>query len=263
MSTSQFILEGYCQGAYPVEGLQEITSESWYNEILEAIRGNDLGEALKIAKEHFSAQYITESISRFEENGIRYIRTVETNLSLPFIENDENTDIPLFKWAGAHFLMEAPTEIVSEWIASDDDGKNTFCQERFDEWFGSDDCLQDGCGYHLGSCWYDLEGFGENGCSIVPSSVVAGLGTVLSILETKVTSAHQNANQKKWNELLNKLPSEYPLTGRDLEIIYKLLEEECPLATGGEESFNNIDKWARLAGYTKTSKFLEAIMALS
>ena len=76
MSTSQFILEGYCQGAYPVEGLQEITTESWYNEILEAIRANDPGTALRIAEEHFKAEFNTESISKFEENGIRYIKTI-------------------------------------------------------------------------------------------------------------------------------------------------------------------------------------------
>lgn len=261
MSTSQFILEGYCQGAYPVEGLQKITTESWYNEILEAIRANDLGAALRIAEEHFKAEFNTESISKFEESGIRYIRTIAANLNVPFIENGEKTDIPLFKWIGAHFLMEGPTEIVSEWIASGDDGKKHFCQERFDEWLGSDDYLQDGCVYNLGSCWYDLEGFGENGCSIVPTSVVAGLGTVLNTSETEVTSRNEKANQKK-KEILSKLPSSTPLTGHDLEIIYELLEEESPAAERRADRYDCTDKWAKLAGYTSSSSFLEAIMAL-
>lgn len=184
MSTSQFILEGYCQGAYPVDGLDEIACERWYNEILQAIRGNDPSEALRIAKEHFRAEYVTESISRFEDNDIRYIRTVGTNLDLPFIEDNGSTGIPLFRWVGAHFLMEAPTEIVSEWLQADDNGKQYFSQERFDDWIGDDNYLQDGCSYSLGGCLYDLEGFGENGCTIDGDSVVHGLSHISVISET-------------------------------------------------------------------------------
>jgi hypothetical protein len=261
MSTSQFILEGYCQGAYPVDGLDVIACEQWYNEILEAIRGNDFGAALRIAKEHFNAEYNTESISRFEDNGIRYIRTVDTNLNLPFIENDGSTDIPLFKWVGAHFLMEAPTEIVSEWLQTDDDGKQYFSQEKFDDWFGSDDYLQDGCGYNLGSCWYDLEGFGENGCSVDPSSIIAGLGKDLSISETSLTSRLDKLNQKK-QEILSRLPSESPLTGNDLRIIGELLEDESPAAERRADRYDCIEKWAKLAGYTGSTSFLQALMEL-
>ena len=261
MSTSQFILEGYCQGAYPVEGLEEIASEPWYNEILEAILGNDLDAAIRIAKDYFNAEYNTESITRFEDNGIRYIRTLDINLNLPFIQNDGSNDIPLFKWVGAHFLMEAPTEIVSEWLETDDDGKQYFSQEKFDDWFGSDDYLQDGCGYNLGSCWYDLEGFGENGCSVDPSSVVAGLSKDLSISEIGLTSRLDKLNQKK-QAILSRLPSEVPLKGDDLMIIAELLEDESPAAERRADRYDCIEKWAKLAGYAGSTSFLEALMAL-
>jgi len=97
--------------------------------------------------------------------------------------------MPLFKWIGAHFLMEGPTDIVSQWIESDEDGLKYFCQELFDDWFGNDDRLQDGCYYALGSCWYDLDGFGENGGSISASSVIAGLDQELEISEDQLMSA--------------------------------------------------------------------------
>jgi len=244
-----------------VDGLDEIVCEPWYTEILEAIRGNDYGAALRIAKENFKAEYNTESISRFEDNGIRYIRTVDTNLNLPFIENDGNADMPLFKWIGAHFLMEAPTEIVNEWLQTDNNGKQYFSQERFDDWFGSDDYLQDGCGYNLGSCWYDLEGFGENGCSVDPSSVMAGLGKDLSIPEAGLASRLEKLNQTK-QDMLSRLPSESPLTGNDLRIIGQLLEDESPAAERRADRYDCIEKWAKLAGYPGSTSFLEALLAL-
>jgi len=191
VGTSQFIIEGYCQGAYPVDddNLNEILGESWYQELINAVRAGDTHSALRIAKENFKAEYNTESIYQFESNGIRYVKTLSTNLNLPFIESNGSADMPLFKWIGAHFLMEGPTDIVSQWIESDEDGLKYFCQELFDDWFGNDDRLQDGCYYALGSCWYDLDGFGENGGSISASSVIAGLDQELEISEDQLMSA--------------------------------------------------------------------------
>ena len=186
MESVQFILEGYCQGAYPVDGLEEILEEQWYAELLSHIKNNDTKNAILVAKEQFSAEFNTDSISVFEENGIRFIKTLSTNLNLPYVENDGHNDLVLFKWIGGHFLMEAPRSIVEKWLITLDNGAQVFDQDRFDDWLGGDDDLQDGCCYNLGAAWYDLEGFGENGCSVYVDSISKGiegrLDTILGVL---------------------------------------------------------------------------------
>jgi len=188
METTQFILEGYCQGAYPVEGNEDIVDEEWYKEIIDLIRKGDHSAALEIAKEHFIAEYNTENIAIFDECGIAYVRTLSANLKLPFIENNGENDIALFKWIGGHFLMEGPSDIVESWIEADERGLKIFRQEKFDNWFGDDSSLQDGCCYNLGPCWYDLEGFGENGCRVIAESVVSGLADSLDEFISQITT---------------------------------------------------------------------------
>lgn len=263
MGFSQFIIEGYCQGAYPVDSdnLEEISSETWYNELIDAIRSGDDQTALRIAEDNFVAEYNTESIQKFESDGVRYIRTLATNLNLPYVENDGSSEIPLFKWVGAHFLMEAPTEVVSQWLESDENGKQSFSQMLFEEWLGDDDRLQDGCYYALGTCWYDLEGYGENGGSIDASSVIAGLDQELKLSEEGLLSRQDKTNAKK-AEMLSRLPSKDPLVGNDLMIIYELLEEESPIAERRANRQECVEKWARLSGYKSASAFLEAIFEL-
>jgi len=263
MGTSQFIIEGYCQGAYPVDpdNLREISDKPWYKELLESIRTGDAQSALRIAKENFTAEYNTESILKFENNGIRYVRTLNTNLNLPFAENDETTDIPLFKWVGAHFLMEGPTDVVRQWLQSDEEGNQYFSQVLFEEWFGDDDRLQDGCYYALGTCWYDLEGYGENGGSIEATSVIAGLDQELKVSEEELLSRQEKINKKKV-EILSRLPSDEPMTGNDLRIIYELLEDESPAAERRADRYDCVEKWAKLSGYKSATSFLEAILAL-
>ena len=55
MKTSQFILEGFCQGAFPVEGISDIAQEEWYQQAINCIKEERHEDALQIAEAHFSA----------------------------------------------------------------------------------------------------------------------------------------------------------------------------------------------------------------
>jgi len=167
MKTSQFTLEGFCQGAFPVEGISDIAHEEWYQQAINCVKKERHEEALQIAEAHFSAEYCTDNISKFTDNQIKFIKTTSTNLSQPFIEIDGEQEILLFKWIGAHFLMEAPEELVNEWREASENGNQTLSLDKLNHWLGDDEPLQDGCIYSLGACWYDLEGMGENGCRIL------------------------------------------------------------------------------------------------
>ena len=87
----------------------------------------------------------------------------------------EGLETVLFKWIGARFLLEVPAGLSSLWIETNEKGLIMFSQDKFDHWLGDESVLQDGCCYNLGSCWYDLDGFGENGCNVIGDSVVKGL----------------------------------------------------------------------------------------
>lgn len=261
METTQFILEGYCQGAYPVEGHEDIVDEDWYKELIELIKKGNRSAALAIAKEHFTAEYNTQDIDIFDECGIAYVKTLSVNLNLPFIENDGENDIALFKWIGGHFLMEGPSDIVEKWTEAGERGSKVFSQQKFDKWFGDDSSLQDGCCYNLGACWYDLEGFGENGCSVYGESVVLGLeGSLEKILGNLDTAADRQEMIKE--ELLKRLPSQTPLIGDELRLIADLLEEESPAGERRPDRNSVVEKWSTLSGYSKSSDFLGALLTL-
>ena len=164
---AQFILEGYCRGAYPVEGISEISGEAWYQQALTLIKEDRPDEALKIAEANFSAEYCVDNISKFEANQVQYIETTAKSLSQPFIDIDGDQEILLFKWIGANFLMEAPEELVNQWREVNENGDEALSLEKLNSWLGDDEPLQDGCIYNFGTCWYDLEGIGENGCRIL------------------------------------------------------------------------------------------------
>ena len=176
MENVQFILEGCCQGAYPVDGIEELLGEQWHADLVSHIKNNEFESAIKVAKEHFSAEFNPENITALEENGFRFVKTLSVNLNLPYVENECDNDIALFKWIGGTFLMEGPREIAENWLIILDNGDKAFDQARFDEWLGGEDSLQDGCCYRLGPAWYDLEGFGENSCNVDQDSLMAGLG---------------------------------------------------------------------------------------
>ena len=180
MENVQFILEGCCQGAYSVDGIEELLGEQWHADLVSHIKNNELESAIKVAKEHFSAEFNSENISALEETGFRFVKTLSVNLNLPYVENEGGNEIALFKWIGATFLMEGPRAIAEEWLITLENGVKVFDQARFDEWLGSEDSLQDGCCYCLGPAWYDLEGFGENSCAVDQDSLMAGLGLELT-----------------------------------------------------------------------------------
>ena len=180
MKNVQFILEGCCQGAYPVDGIEELLGEQWYVDLVSHIKNNEFESAIKVAKEHFSAEFNPENITVLQENGFRFVKTLSVNLNLPYVENEGGNDIALFKWIGATFLMEGPREIAEKWLIILYNGAKAFDQARFEEWLGGEDSLQDGCCYSLGPAWYDLEGFGENSCNVDQDSLMAGLGLELT-----------------------------------------------------------------------------------
>ena len=167
MTTSQFTLEGFCQGAFPVEGISDIAHEEWYQQAINCIKEERHEEALQIAEAHFSAEYCVDNVSKLTDNQVKFIKTTSTYLSQPFIEIDGEQEILLFKWIGAHFLMEAPEELVKKWREENENGSQALSLNRLNHWLGDDEPLQDGCIYSLGSCWYDLDGMGENGCRIL------------------------------------------------------------------------------------------------
>jgi hypothetical protein len=166
VETVQFVLQGYCEGAHPVDGIESLLNEAWYSELISLIKAGDSENAIALAKQNFTAEYIPENVQQFEDNGVIFIETLDTGLVNPYLENDDEHDIPLFKWIGANFLMEAPREVIEEWLEKNEDGSRAFSQDKFDDWFGTDNELQDGCCYNLGTSWYDLDGLGENGCKI-------------------------------------------------------------------------------------------------
>ena len=103
-----------------------------------------------------------------EERGFKFREKESIFLSDPFIEeNEDRVKIPLFRWIGAGFILEGPKEIISRWMT-----KNQSSYFEFNNFFNWRDefeegvYLQDGCRYFLAGAWYDLEGFGDNGCII-------------------------------------------------------------------------------------------------
>lgn len=172
LKTIRFAMDGRCKGARPVEGIDEIASEPWYHKLIQCIKNGDENQAIELANANFSAEYITENLPILEESGIAYVGTESVFLRDPYIEQEgDNGEIALFGSMGARFLMEAPSQIVDKWLVPLEDGSKAFSEDRFSDWLGTDTYLQDGCAYHLGSCWYDLDGFGENGCRIDGNSI--------------------------------------------------------------------------------------------
>lgn len=167
MNTIRFALDGFCKGARPINNSENNIEMPWYRKLVEFIANGNEEEALELAKTHFSAKYTTGNIPIFEEHGIKFLNTRDVSLSCPFIEHDaDGNEVVLFRWIGASFLMEAPLSIAEKWFVVLSDGSKLFSDEIFCEWLGDKSFLQDGCSYLLGSCLYDLEGFGENGCSV-------------------------------------------------------------------------------------------------
>ena len=68
MRTSQFTLEGFCQGAFPVEGISNIAQEEWYQQAINCIKEERHEEALQIAEAHVSAEYCVDNVSKFADN---------------------------------------------------------------------------------------------------------------------------------------------------------------------------------------------------
>lgn len=66
--------------------------------------------------------------------------------------------------------MEAPSQIVDKCLVPLEDRSKTFSEDSLSDWLDTDIYLQDGCAYHLGSFWQDLDGFSDNRCRIDGSS---------------------------------------------------------------------------------------------
>lgn len=182
-----FILDGFCNGAFPVNGIESICKDDWYFELINFIKAGQTEKAITLAESKFSAEYAIENLDLFEECGIRFVHTLSIGLADPFVEKVNGQDVALFRWIGAQFLMEGPVRIVHSWTNTLEDGSKIFSEEKFDEWLGDDGYLQDGCCYFLGDCCYDLEGFGENGCTIDEDSVIKGLNHIRGISDIETT----------------------------------------------------------------------------
>ena len=67
-------------------------------------------------------------------------------------------------------------------------------------------------------------------------------------------------------ELLTNLPSEVPLTGDNLRVVYSLLMEEGAFQHNDEVSFKKHDeilsKWRKSSCYSKKHKFMGALLDL-
>ena len=172
MNQIEIKIDGYCQGAYPVEGLDELVNEKFCSELIQLISSGQNEEAEKFAIQFFSAEYILDNVDSLDQAGFEFVKTTRVSLKLPFIEENDEFKIPLFKWIGAEFLISGPSEIILKWLKIEND-KYKFDNDLFNTWMedNGSDSLQDGCSYSLGSAWYDLEGFGENGCSINTSFI--------------------------------------------------------------------------------------------
>ena len=171
-------LEGFCQGAYPVECLEELVKEDFYPELISLISNNKSNDAEKLAMKYFSAEYCLDNVESLNISGFKFIKTSSVNLNLPFISKEDNILIPTFKWIGAEFIIKGPIEIVKRWMKIENN-KYSFNESLFDSWMeeNGSDSLQDGCCYSLGKAWYDLEGFGENGCLINKSFLEGEVNT--------------------------------------------------------------------------------------
>jgi hypothetical protein len=181
MNRTRFILEGFCNGSYPVDGVEEIKSEMWYLDLVAAIKENRGKDAEEIANKYITASYDIDSIPKFADNDFVYLETLSKYVTDPIVDAENDHEVALFRWITAEFLIEGPTDIVESWTDTLSDGIRIFSQEAFDEWLFDDESfekLQDGCRYNLGSAWYDLEGFGENGCTVQGESVVTNLAKI-------------------------------------------------------------------------------------
>lgn len=173
MDTIRLILEGSCKGTKPVNyGIEELTNEEWYSPLLYLILEKKCRAAEELVKKWLNAEFLLENLEKLDKLGFQYVETLSTYVSDPFTEEVDGIKIPLFRWIGAEFVIDAPVDVVNEWISKDGAGKLILDDDALSEWLEENDCkLQDGCIYRVGSIWYDLEGFGENRCNINKSKL--------------------------------------------------------------------------------------------
>ena len=162
------VLEGSCKGSRPVEcDIEELTSEEWYEPFLDLITEKKFKAAEQLAREWLNSEFNFENLERLDELGFRYVKTLSSHVKEPFVEEVDGVKIPFFRWIGAEFVVSAPVHVVKEWLSKDGAGRLILDDYALSEWLEANDSrLQDGCIYRVGSIWYDLEGFGENRCSI-------------------------------------------------------------------------------------------------
>ena len=163
-------LEGYLKGGYPVneEDIDMISELDFYGELIDLISNSEEEEAIDLASKNFTADYMIDEVAILEKKGFKFLETEgSVFLNGPFIEELNGVKIPLFRWIGAGFILEGPKETISNWMDNEGD-IYVFNKDLFDDWKDDNDVwgLQDGCRYHFAGAWYDLEGFGDNGCII-------------------------------------------------------------------------------------------------
>ena len=163
-------LEGYLKGGYPVneEDIDMISELDFYGELIDLISNSEEEKAIDLASKNFTADYMIDEVAILEQKGFKFLETEgSVFLNGPFIEELNGVKIPLFRWIGAGFILEGPKETISNWM-DNEGGIYKFNKGLFDDWKDDNDVwgLQDGCRYFLAGAWYDLEGFGDNGCII-------------------------------------------------------------------------------------------------
>ncbi len=171
----KFVIEGYCNGASPLEDedIEMLAEENFYAELITLISNKHNDKAIELAINYFTAEFCLENVSVLENEGFEFIETSSVNLLDPFLEEVNGIQVPLFRWIGAKFILEGPRETIRNWMKKKSDGNYSFDEELFFDWVEENggDQLQDGCCYNLGAVGYDLMGMGENGCSINIKSI--------------------------------------------------------------------------------------------
>ena len=164
-------LEGYLKGGYPVndEDIDMISELDFYDELIDLILNCKEEEAIDLASKNFTADYMIDEVAILEQKGFKFLETEGIFLNGPFIEELNGVKIPLFRWIGAGFILEGSKETISRWMIKNQSSYFEFNNDIFNNWreeFEEGAYLQDGCRYYLAGAWYDLEGFGDNGCII-------------------------------------------------------------------------------------------------
>ena len=167
------VLESHCSGAYPIDGLEEVTNENLFSELVNSILDYNLHCAKDIALSNLSAEFCTGAIRKFHSSGIKYVSTLSVDIEDPFVDHDSEVIVPLFRWISARFLVSIPKVTLDEWLDFLEDGATFYNEDKFRNWLGTENSLQDGCTYFLGVCLYELTNVGEHSCVIDAGSVNA------------------------------------------------------------------------------------------